>query len=209
MGDGGFRAMGFKWLLMVALICGLFFASPSRVCACGHDGFYAGLGYEQLFLYTPERRLGLTDERVSFGPGIGAHALIGYDFCGSRWGIQLPFEYARIKLNKSEWVNQFASSVEGVLHLKEWKNGLDVHLLGGVGWSYLSEGKIADRTACAGISVSFGPGISYYFSRTERISAAVNLDVPFRWIYYFGDHLSANGTSVIAFPIRLGVQVGF
>lgn len=187
-------------------------AIANEAAACGHDGFYIGMGYEQLFMYTPEDRLTTGAGnlgRVSFGPGYGANALMGYDFCGSRWGIQMPFEFARLRLNRSEYVNQFGSSLEGVLHLAEWDSGIDVHLVGGFGWSYLAEGKIMDRSADAGITASVGPGLSYYFSRTEKLSAAIAVELPFRMIYYFGSHLSANGTTVLAFPLRISIQLGF
>lgn len=201
----------FPFLLAFLLTTSQIFTAKEAT-ACGHDGFYIGLGYEQLFMYSNEDRLTTSAGdlgRISFGPGFGANALIGYDFCGSRWGVQMPFEFARFKLNRSEYINQFGSSLEGVLHLAEWDNGLDVHLVGGFGWSYVTEGKIKDRSADAGITASVGPGLSYYFSRTEKLSAAVALEAPFRMIYYFGSHLSANGTTVLAFPIRLSMQLGF
>ena len=203
------NAKRFVWLIFGVLI--FVCLTYSRTTdACGHDGFYVGVGYNQLFMFTPEHRLSATSsKRINFGPGYGANALIGYDFCGSRWGIQLPFEFSRLKLNNSEWVNQYTTSVEGVLHLVEWQNGLDIHLLGGAGWSYLSEGSIDDRTASIGITASFGPGLSYYFSRTDTLSASVTFEAPFRYIYYFGNHLSSNGTSVMAIPLRLSIQVGF
>lgn len=197
-------------LLVLGVLAVLSAWRPHLAQACGHDGFYMGVGYTQLFMFTNERsRSAAPTGRVRFGPGYGANAVIGYDFCGSRWGIQLPFEFARLKLNRSEWVNQFGSSVEGVLHLAEWENGVDFHLLVGAGWSYISEGKIDDRSSAAGITASFGPGVSYYFSRTEKISAAVSVELPFRMIYYFGDNLTAGGTTVIAAPIRLNLQIGF
>lgn len=199
----------YRSILAAAALAAALFVAPARALACGHDGFYIGAGYTQLFMLTTEHRLGNTGQRINFGPGFGANALVGYDFCGSRWGIQLPFEFTRLKLNKSEWVNQFGSSIEGVLHLVEWPNGLDVHLLAGAGWTYITEGQYDDRTAAAGLTVSAGPGLSYYFSRTETLSAALALELPFRWIYYFGSHLSSNGTSIVAFPVRLSIQVGF
>lgn len=197
-------------LVVLGLLAVSLVGLPRGAFACGHDGFYMGVGYNQLFMYTTERSMsGTASDRVYFGPGYGANAVIGYDFCGSRWGIQMPFEFARLKLNHVEWVNQFGSSLEGVLHLAEWDNGFDFHLIFGAGWSYISEGRFDDRSNAAGITGSLGPGISYYFSRTENVSAALALEVPFRLIYYFGDHLSAGGTTVIAFPIRLSIQVGF
>lgn len=178
--------------------------------ACGHDGFYVGAGYEQLFLYTTESRLsGGSLGRITFGPGFGGSALLGYDFCGSRWGIQMPFEFSRFRLNNEEWVNSLGSSLEGVLHLAQWQNGLDIHLVGGAGWSYLTEGSVPNRTANAGITASLGPGVSYFIPDTKKVSIAIVAELPFRMIYYFGDRLSANGTTVLGIPLRLSVEVGF
>lgn len=195
-----------------ALLLGLtaFLASqlPTGTHACGHDGFYMGMGYTQLFMVTSERRLG-SNQRITFGPGMGANAVFGYDFCGSRWGIQAPFEFTRQRLNHLEWVNQFNLSLEGVVHLAEWANGIDLRLIGGAGWSYLTEGKIDDRTSGTGIIAHFGPGFAYYFSKTEKVTAAIVTEVPFRMIHYFGDRLSAGGTTIFAIPIRISLQVGF
>jgi hypothetical protein len=196
------------FLLISCLL--VFFLPQRKAIPCGHDGIYFGGGYEQLFMYTPEHRLGGSSlGRVKFGPGYGANAVVGYDFCGSRWGIQMPFEFSMLRLNGSEWVKQFGSSVEAVLHLVEWKNGLDFRLVGGAGWTYLTEGNINDHTASVDMTGSVGPGLAYYFTRTEKLSAAVVGELPLRVIYYFGDHLSKNGTTVFALPIRISVQVGF
>lgn len=199
--------------VILSLLCLILAFCPvliSTANACGHNSFYVGVGYEQMFMYTTEDRLSDGElGRIHFTPGYGGSLLFGYDFCGTRWGIQLPFEFTRQKLNHEEWVNQMGSSVEGVLHLAEWGNGLDVHLVGGVGWAYLSEGATDNRTASAGITVSFGPGISYFFHRSEKFSSAINFEVPIRMINYFGDRLSANGTTILAIPLRLSVQFGF
>lgn len=178
--------------------------------ACGHDGFYVGAGYYQLFMYTTEDRLSVGElGRVNFGPGFGGTALIGYDFCGSRWGIKLPFEYARLRLNRSEWINSFGSSLEGVLHLVQWRSGPEIHLVGGFGLNYLTEGKYQDRTASVGVTAGLGPGFSYYIPNLQKVSVAITLEVPVRMVHYFGDRLSASGTTALAVPIRLAAEVGF
>lgn len=194
--------------LLLCLVPIAFAWMPSAAIACGHDGVYAGLGYTQMFMYTSENRLG-SNQKITFSPGMGGNAVVGYDFCGSRWGIQLPFEFARQKLNHLEWVNQFNLSLEGVVHLAEWANGIDLRLVGGAGWSYLSEGKYDDRTSGTGIIAHFGPGFAYYFSRTEKVSAALVAEIPFRMVHYFRDRLSSNGTTIFAVPIRISLQVGF
>ena len=184
--------------------------APTPARACGHDGFYMGLGYEQMFMFTPEHRLGGGNQpRITFSPGMGGNAVVGYDFPGSRWGIQLPFEFARQKLNHSEWVNQYNVSLEGVFHIKEWDNGIDFHIVGGAGWTYLDEGKLSDNSSGPGMIVSAGPGMSYYFSRTEKVSGALAVEMPLRYLYYFGSHLSYGGTSIFGIPIRISLQVGF
>lgn len=203
----------FKKRAFFLLSCLVFTFSPfyvPKTFACGHNSFYLGAGYEQLFMYTSEDRLSAGElGRITFTPGYGGNVVLGYDFCGSRWGIQIPFEMTRQKLNHQEWVNQMGSSIEGVLHLAEWSNGIDVHLVGGVGWSYISEGSLDNRGAGTGITVSFGPGISYFFHRTEKFSSAIVFEVPLRVINYFGEHLSAKGTTLFAVPLRLSVQFGF
>lgn len=183
---------------------------PVELFACGHDGTYVGVGYEQMFMYTPEHRLGgAAQPHIVFGPGFGANAVLGYDFCGSRWGMQIPFEFSRQRLDREEWVSQFNLSLEGVVHLAEWANGVDIRFVGGAGWSYLSEGIASNRTSAMGVIAHFGPGLGYYFSKTEKVTAALVAEVPVRMIHYFGDRLSANGTTVLAVPLRLSLQIGF
>ncbi len=205
--------MKYKILKYMAFFGLLHFISffPSSSIACGHEGVYLGAGYSQLFMFTnaiQNNRFG-SGAKVKFGPGYGGHFVAGYDFPGSRWGIQIPFEINRLKLNQSEWVNFIDLAVEGVFHIIEWKNGIDFHLVGGAGWSYLTDGSVDNNSQTSGISASFGPGFSYYFARTEKVSASLTLDAPFRFIRFFGDNLSRGGASVFAFPIRIGMQVGF
>lgn len=196
--------------LFSCLFIVLFQVISFSAIACGHDGFYMGFGYTQLFMYTTENRMsGGNADRITFGPGYGANALFGYDFCGSRWGVQMPFEFDRLKINKSEYVNQLGSSVEGVLHLVQWENGLDIHLVGGAGWMHITEGLNNNNSAATGITGSFGPGLSYYFSKQENVTLALAAEVPVRVIHYFGSHLSTNGTTILAVPIRLSFEVGF
>jgi len=196
-------------IVLIVVLSSLSLAS-SFAHACGHEGFFMGIGYAQLFQYTTEDENNLVaSRRINFGPGYGASAVVGYDFKGSRWGIQLPFEYAALKLNRSEWVNSLSNEVEAILHLVEWSNGLDFHLVGGAGWTYLSEGSINNQTKSFGVIASLGPGFSWFFSRTEKISGALALEIPFRFVHYFKDHLSKGGTTAVAFPIRLTMQVGF
>lgn len=184
----------------------------SSAFAAGHRGFYMGIGYEQLFMVSPDYQLnsaGSNTSRVNFGPGYGGDAVVGYNFYKTRWGVQVPFEFSRIKLNKVEWINDIAAALEGIYRIAEWDSGVDFHLVGGIGFSYLSEGRINDNTKSTGITVGVGPGVTYIFSKTEKVTGGVTAELPIRYQRYVGTHLSNNGTSVIAFPLRLSVQVGF
>ena len=201
-----------KRLLFIGILISIAMFFSPRLFACGHDGAYICLGYYQLFMFTNERQLianpSTTPPKVHFGPGFGAQAVVGYDFKKSRWGVQMPLEYARIRLNHDEWVHYFSQNLEGVLHLVTWASGWDIRLVGGLGWSYLSEGPIKDRSRSYGFNMGLGPGLAYYFHKGNTTAAAV-LEVPVRGIYFFGDHLSKNHTFVISVPIRLSIEIGF
>ena len=204
--------MVIKRLLFSAAMVFLLLLPPllPQALACGHEGVYFGGGYTQLFMYSPgDLQTGNLGQKVHMSPGYGANAVVGYDFCGTRFGIQMPFEFTMQRLNRQEWVPQIGSTLEGVLHLAEWSNGIDIHLVGGVGWSYLFEGEIQNHSRGAAITGDFGPGLSYYFFRNNKVSTALTAEAPFRIQYYFGDHLSPNGTTFVSFPIRLSIQVGF
>jgi len=179
--------------------------------ACGHDGFYLGGGYMQQILTTSEKRLSAVgnSEKIVFGPAIGLHVVLGYDFCGSRWGIQMPLDWSTFRLNEEERVQMMGGAVEGVFHIASWDNGADIHLVGGVGLNLITEGAIANVSQNAGINFGVGPGFSWYFLRNKRVTANFTLDVPIRMIYFFGSRLSANKTIAISVPVRLGVTFGF
>lgn len=185
--------------------------SPRPAFARGHDGFYMGAGVLTMPMVTTEHRLtapGGSSRRISFQPGIGGWLLVGYDFPNTMWGIQMPFEYQYFELNDQEWVHQMGSTLEGVMRLAQAANGFEFHLLFGMGWNYLTEGSIGNRSRCGGITGEFGPGISWFFARGDT-RASLTIETPLRMIHYFGTHLSADGTTVFAFPIRLGLTVGF
>lgn len=184
--------------------------SPS-VHARGHDGFYMGVGPLTIPMVTTENRItapGGASRNVTFLPGIGGFVSLGYDFPGTSWGIQMPFEYQYFKLNGDEWTSSIGSNIEAVWRLAQAANGFEFHLLGGVGWTYLFEGQIQNRSRCAGINFEVGPGLSWFFLRGET-RASLSVEVPLRMIYFFGDRLSAGGTTVFAFPFRVGVTIGF
>jgi hypothetical protein len=186
---------------------------PLSAHARGHDGFFIGGGYEQLVMYTPEYRLSgaaqpPTNERVSFGPGFGAHLLVGYDFKNSRWGVQMPFDYSYFKLNHEEWVHFFQIGAEGILHLASWDNGIDVSLVGGAGASLLPEGPLKNNTGAKGMYVGAGPAFNYFFARGAT-KGSLYVQIPIRAVIFFGDNLSKSHTTALSIPIRLGISVGF
>lgn len=185
--------------------------SSRSALACGHDGFFIGAGYQQLFMYTTESQLTgqqqLRDQQISFGPGYGAHLLLGYDFESSRWGIQFPAGYDYMRLNHSEWVHHFDVSAEAILHLAAWDNGIDISLVGGVGASIMPEGQIDNNSGAVGIHGGIGPAFNYFFMDGET-KGSIYIQVPIRIVNYFGDNLSRNGTTALQIPIRLGISFG-
>jgi hypothetical protein len=199
-----FRKLALVLFFVVALTC-----PHLKALACGHEGPFVGIGYNQLFMYTPQKQYMNTSSRISFSPGYGGNLTFGYDFQGTRWGIQIPAEYARIKLNGNEWVNSIQASAEGIFRIKQWDNGVDFHLVGGFGWSYLSEGKVYNRSQSNGITGGIGPGVSYFFSMTEKISGAVVAEVPIRAVYFVSGHLSSGKAVALDVPIRISMQIGF
>lgn len=201
-----------KTLIVVLLVVAALTMGMSRQAdARGHDGFYIGVGALTIPMITSEHQLtvpGGSSERVKFYPGVGGWLTFGYDFPDSKWGIQMPFEYHYFKLNREEWVHSLGSNLEAVLRLVQTPGGFEFHLVGGFGWTYLMEGRLNNSTRAVGMNIELGPGISWFFARGDT-RAALTLDVPFRYIYFFGDNLSAGGTSVFAAPVRLGVTIGF
>jgi len=197
-------------IVAVLVMCVLFFLS-GRVNAAGHDGFFLGGGYQQLFMYTTEHQLtfaGANSSKITFGPGFGANILIGYDLTKSRWGFQFPFEYSYLKLNKTEYVHYFGFSTEGILHLRWWKNGVDLNLVGGIGYSNLLEGPVDNNTNAQGINFGVGPGFNYFFAR-DKIKGSIYVQMPIRMVYFFGNNLSASHTIALSVPIRIGLSIGF
>lgn len=203
------RRMPFLFLFVV--LVSTFTCEDVR--ACGHDGFYLAAGYEQLVMFSREDRLvrsgvNLNPQRVVFGPGFGAHVMFGYDYEGTRWGWQVPFEYSYIKLNKQEYLHYFSTALEPVLHLAVWPNGVVFSVIPTLGISVLPDGEIDDGTQGFGVNFGLGPKLSYFFARGD-VRGSVYLQVPLRAVYVFEDNLSRDGTTLFAVPIRLGLSVGF
>ncbi len=201
-----------RFLIISSIFFVFIIFASHQADACGHDGFFLAGGYQQMFMYTPEDQLtaegGLRSQQITFGPGFGLHVIAGYDFEGSRWGIQAPLSYSYIKLDRVEWVHYFDIDLEGIFHLAYWENGIDIYLIGGTGASFLTEGKVSNKSAAAGINAGLGPGLSYFFAR-GRHKGSIYIQVPVRMVHFFGDNLSADGTTLLQVPIRLGLSVGF
>ena len=201
-----------KKLLMISVLLGWQLAASTvfAVDACERGKMYFEAGYSQHLLYTKENRLTAapTSDKITFGPGPGGHAMLGYNVCNTRWGIQMPVEYTNARLNSAERVHLFGASVEGVFRVKNWEEGADFHLTFGVGGNYLTEGSIADQTSSVGVSVGVGPGLTWYISK-GRPAVGIMLDLPIRAIYFLGNRLSVSNTLVFSVPVRLGVSFAF
>jgi len=182
----------------------------NNVFACGHEGMYVGLGGAPLVMYTSNyRNSDNSTQKIHFSPGFGGNLTLGYDFRGKRFGMQLLGEFHRMKLNREEWINSITNTLEGIVHLREWPNGLDIHVLFGGGWTYLMEGQVNNNSRSIGIVVNAGPGITYFFKRTEKFTGAISFQLPLRYIRYMGRNLSQSGANVYALPARLSMQIGF
>jgi len=197
-------------ILLAVLFCLLMSRST---LARGHDGFFFGGGYQQLFMYTPEHQLSgsaqqVNTDRIFFGPGFGANLLVGYDFEDTRWGIQMPFEYSYFKLNHVEWVNYIGGGVEAILHLASWESGWDISLVGGPGAAVLPEGSVKNNSGAVGMTIGAGPAFNYFFARGAT-KGSVYVQMPIRAVIFFGNNLSKNRTTVLSIPIRIGISVGF
>lgn len=205
--------MRFRIVMFVGLLVACTQIAISRTAySCGHDGFYFGGGYMQPFYSSSERQIsssGVASDQIHFGPAVGAFLVGGYDFCGSRFGVQMPVEWSTFVLNRAERVHLFGSSVEAVTHLVAWENGLDINVVGGMGWNYLTEGEASNQTRSFGVNFGAGPGLAWYFSQAGDVTGALKVELPIRAIIFLGDHLSANQTTVLAVLLRIGVTVGF
>lgn len=190
----------------------LFILFPQASFACGHDGFFFGGGYAQSHLFTHETRFfanSNVNRRITFGPGFGGHAVLGYDVCKTRWGFQVPVEFVSLRINGNERTQLLTVNSEVIYHIASWENGIDVHLVAGGGINYLREGETFDRSASYGANINVGPGVSWYFARAKTLSGALTLQIPIRSILFFGDRLTRNNTLVFVIPVRFGMTFGF
>ena len=198
-----------NWIPAFAGMTIIFFSLPAW--PCGHEGWYVGAGYTQLLQYSPDNQLtaaGAATRKIDWRTRWGAYGKVGYDWCGSRWGIEVPFSYNRQKLNRSEMVNIFGVDANAVFHIVETTGGADFYWIGGMGMNIVTDGQIKNNTGAGGINVNFGPGFQYFLKKTKP-KVAIGVSVPVKYTYYFGNHLSRSGTSVFGFPIQVGFTIGF
>ncbi|OGQ43201.1 MAG: hypothetical protein A3I70_00865 [Deltaproteobacteria bacterium RIFCSPLOWO2_02_FULL_44_34] len=165
----------------------------------------------QLLQFSPDNQLiggGLIPSgKVQWQTRWGAYAKVGYDFCSSRWGIELPFSYNRQKLNRSETVHMIGIDANAVFHIVETQKGADFYWIAGTGVNLVTEGSINNNTGNAGINLNFGPGFQYFINKSPKVALGVSL--PFKYTLYLGDHLSRNNTQVFGFPVQVGFTIGF
>lgn len=203
--------MRFRPFLILFLVSGCQLL-VSRTQACGHEGWYAGFGYTQLVQFSPDRQLtagGAASPRVDWRTRWGAHGRIGHDFCGSRWGMEVPVSLDRQRLNRNEIITQFGLDANAVFHIIETEGGTDFYWIAGTGMNIAREGPINNNSGAAGINLNFGPGFQYFIKR-KKPNVAIGFSVPVKYTLYFGNNLSGNKkTSVIGFPLRFGFSVGF
>ncbi|MDO8493972.1 MAG: hypothetical protein Q7S68_01370 [Deltaproteobacteria bacterium] len=197
-------------ILLFAGVASLLIGSEAR--ACGHEGFYTGLGYSQLFQYTPDKQLAVSTvgstSRVDWNSRFGGYVKFGYDFCASRWGVEVPLNVDQQRLNQQELVYVMTGDANAIFHIAETRKGLDFYWIGGLGGNYVTEGIIKDKSRAIGVNLNFGPGFQYFIKRGEQ-KIGIGLSIPARATLYFGNNLSKNKTAVFAVPFRVGLTVGF
>ena len=178
--------------------------------ACGHEGWYTGGGYSQLFQFSPDHQLtggGIPSPKINWETRWGGYAKLGYDFCGSRWGVEVPFSWNRQRLNHFDNVSVIGIDANAIFHVIETEAGADFYLTGGSGMNIVTEGTINDNSGDAGVNFNFGPGFQYFVSKKPRV--AIGIAVPVKYTLYFGNHLSRNHTSVFGVPVQVGFTIGF
>lgn len=203
------RETFFGSILLAVLLSTLPYA---KARACGHEGWYGGLGYTQLLQFSPDRQLsavGATTPKVDWNTRWGAHGRVGYDFCASRWGVEVPFSFDRQRLNRQEVVNIIGVDANALFHIIETRQGIDFYWMAGTGVNVAMEGPTNNNTGAGGINLNFGPGLNY-FIKHQNPKVALGVSVPLKYTLYLGNHLSGNKkTSVIGFPFRVGFSIGF
>ncbi|MDO8527855.1 MAG: hypothetical protein Q7T03_09235 [Deltaproteobacteria bacterium] len=197
--------------LVFLLVCCLEVLVPATSNACGHEGFYIGGGYQQLFQFSPDRQLvgggAVSPGKIDWRTRWGFYGKAGYDFCESRWGVELPVSYNRQKLNRAETVSVIGVDLNAIFHIIETPGGLDFYWIGGSGMNIVTDGQVKNNSGSGGVNINFGPGLQYFISKKPKV--AMGISVPFKYTLYFGDHLSKNITQVFGIPIMAGATIGF
>ena len=202
-----------KTLLTTIVTLGALLLLPTPTAqACGHEGFYTGVGYTQLFQYTPDKQLAVatvgSTSRVDWNSRFGGYLKFGYDFCASRWGVEVPLGMDQQRLNQQELVYVLTGDVNAIFHIAETRKGIDFYWIGGLGGNYVSEGTIKDKSRAVGTNLNFGPGFRYFIKNGKQ-KVGIELAMPARATLYFGNNLSRNKTAVFALPIRIGLTTTF
>lgn len=197
--------------LFIIIAAAVTFIFSYKSHACGHEGWYGGVSYMQLFQFSPDNQLvggGIGNSaKVNFRTRYGAMVKAGKDFCGSRFGVEFPFSYNRQRLNRQEMINVFGMDANAVIHLVETVGGADFYLIAGTGINFIPRGNTGNMSKALGVNLNFGPGFQYFISKKPKI--ALGVSIPLKYTLYFGNNLSAKKTQVLGFPIAVGFTVAF
>lgn len=174
----------------------------------GH--FFIEGGYFHNFLWSWENQTA-AGGNIKFSRGFGASVAGGYNFYG-HFGVRLPAYFGWHSLRtrgtagaEGQVVNTGAQ-VQGLYRwFKSPKNRWDPYIGVGAGIDLLTEGTREDNTGGFGVSFTLPIGVKYFFKE----DIAVMLEAPIRFIRFFGDKLTAGGTSVLATPPWLALSYKF
>ena len=202
-----------KRIALLSLLLVLCVFGERKLYACGHEGPYVGLAYTQLIQHTRDNRyIGSTStttaQKISWGSRYGTQVKFGYDFCGTRFGVEMPIGVNYQLLNNADDVLVLNLDTNLIIHIIETEGGLDFYWIAGVGATVVTEGDIDDNSKAGGISGNFGPGVQYFFNQGKHRSA-IGLSIPVKYTMYVGDNLSKDRTSVIGVPVNIGFTIGF
>ncbi len=202
----------FVFLASILFLWSLLSVREAR--ACGHEGGYVGLAYTELLQFSNDKRYvsptlpPASVDKISFSPRYGGQLKLGYDFCGTRYGIEMPIGINYLVLNELDRVLFLSLDTNAIIHIAETEEGADFYWIAGMGTSIATEGSIKDSSKAGGVNFNFGPGFQFFFAQGKR-RAAFGISIPVRYTLYMGNNLSRNNTSVFAVPVNIGFTVGF
>src|SRR3989338_5878640 len=105
-----------------SIVLFVFLLSPLKTLACGHEGWFAGVGYTQLLQFSPDTQFtaaAANAGKIDWDSRWGIHARVGYDFCASRWGVEMPIGFDHQRLNQQEFVNVIGVDANALFHIIE------------------------------------------------------------------------------------------